>query len=83
MATGPSLNILLCQNIFFIYGGNRTIAKYIAVSKIFFTLAATGPSLNILLCQKIFFIYGGNQTIAKYIAASKNIFYLWQQPDHR
>lgn len=28
-----SLNISLCQNIFFIYGGNPTIAKYIAVSK--------------------------------------------------
>ena len=28
-----SLNISLCQKIFFIYGGNPTIAKYIAVSK--------------------------------------------------
>ncbi len=32
-ATVPSINISLCQKIFFIYGGNRTIAKYIAVSK--------------------------------------------------
>ncbi len=32
-ATGPSLNISLCQKIFFIYGGNRAIAKYIIVSK--------------------------------------------------
>jgi hypothetical protein len=31
--TGPSLNISLRQKIFFIYGGNRTIAKYIAASK--------------------------------------------------
>ena len=32
-ATGPLLNISLRQKIFFIYGGNRTIAKYIAASK--------------------------------------------------
>jgi hypothetical protein len=84
VATGPSLNISLCQKIFFIDGGNRTIAKYIAVSKnIFLSMAATGSLLNISLCQKIFFIYGGYRTIAKYIAVSKNIFYLWQQPDHR
>jgi hypothetical protein len=75
MAPGPSLNISLCQKIFFIYGDNRTIAKYIAVSKnIFYLWLATEPSLNISLCQKIFFIYGDNRTIAKYIAASKKIF---------
>ena len=32
-ATGPSLNISLHQKIFFIYGGNRTIAKYIVALK--------------------------------------------------
>jgi hypothetical protein len=32
-ATGPLLNISLRQKIFFIYGGNRTIAKNIAASK--------------------------------------------------
>ena len=73
VATGPSLNISLCQKIFYIFGGNRTIAKYIAVSKNIFYLWRQ-PSLNIPLRQKIFFIYGGNRTIAKYIAASKKIF---------
>ena len=75
VATGPSLNKSLCQKIFLIYGGNRTIAKYIPVStNIFLSMAATGPSLNISMCQNIFFIYGGYRTIAKYIAVSINIF---------
>ncbi len=53
-ATGPSLNILLCQKIFFIYGGNRTIAKYIAAFKKIFnnmalvTLAALDSLMAIL-----------------------------------
>ncbi len=40
VATGPLLNISLCQKIFFIYGNNRTIAKYIAaLKKIFNNMA--------------------------------------------
>jgi hypothetical protein len=75
--------IAVSENIFYL-GGNRTIAKYIDVSKRKISImAATVPLLNISLCQKIFFIYGGNRTIAKYIAVSKKIFYLWWLPDHR
>jgi hypothetical protein len=57
MATGPLLNILLCQKIFFIYGGYRTIAKYRCVEKYFLSMVATGPLLNISLCQKYFFLF--------------------------
>ncbi len=54
VATGLLLNISLCQKIFFIYGGNRTIAKYIAVSKKIFnnmalvTLTAPDSPMAIL-----------------------------------
>ncbi len=54
MATGPSLNISLCQKIFCIYGCNRTIAKYCCVEKYFLSMVATVPLLNILLCQIYF-----------------------------
>jgi hypothetical protein len=74
MAPGPSLNILLCQKIFFIFGGNRTIANISLCQKIFFIYGDNRTIAKYIAASKNIVIYGGNRTIAKYIAASKKIF---------
>ncbi len=58
VATGPSLNISLCQKIFFIYGGYWTIAKYIAVLKnIFFYCGNRTIAKYIAVSKNIFYLW--------------------------
>ncbi len=77
MATGPSLNISLCQKIFFIYRGNRTIAKYIAVSKNIFYLWWQPDHRLLYRCVKKYFLSMAATGPSLNISLRQKIFFIY------